>query len=92
MTKCNQVLAVFRDAKLIREYTTDGSLIREIILDESIGKPIHCVQLSTGNFVVCHWGHEPRVCIVDTSGHTIQTYGGFKDSCVTIVLSISTGC
>ena len=78
VTKCNRVLAVFFEAKLIRDYATYGSLIREIILDKSIGNPMHCVQLSTGNFVLSHWGDKHRVCIVDTSGHTIQTYGGSK--------------
>ena len=39
---------------------------------------MHCVQLSTGNLVVCHLGDKHQVCIVDTSGHTIQTYGGTK--------------
>jgi len=57
-------------------------LIIEISLDSSIRGPWHCVQLSTGKFVVCHYGAQHRVCIVDTSGHIIQSYGGSQGSVV----------
>ena len=90
--KCYNILATLSDdeddtyfkANLIQEYTTDGRLIRQISLDDSIHCPIHCVQLSTGNFVVSyyallirfHAAMQYRVCIVDTSGDIIQFYGG----------------
>jgi len=76
VTKCYNVLAILNETGRIQEYTTDGSLVREISLDSSINHPQHCVQLSTGNFVVSHGGGQHRVCIVDTSGHIIQSYGG----------------
>ena len=66
---------------MIEEYTTHGLLIRKISLDASIDKTTHCVLLSTGNFVVSHEGDEQhRVCIVDTSGDIIQSYGGSPGS------------
>jgi len=74
------VLITLNDTGRIQEYTTDGSLIKEISLDSSIDCPWHCVQLSTGNFAVSHWGVQDRVCIVDTSGHIIQSYGGSQGS------------
>jgi len=48
-------------------------------LDCSIEHPLQCIQLSSDRFVVCHgwWStNQSRVCIIDTSGHIIQFYGG----------------
>jgi len=56
VTKCYNVLVTLYENGRIQEYTTHGSLIRDISLDSSIRNPRHCVQLSTGNFVVCHLG------------------------------------
>jgi len=80
VTKCYNVLATLYNTGRIQEYTTDGSLIREISLDSSIDRPWHSVQVSTGNFVVIDLGRQHRVCIVDTSGHIIQSYGGSPGS------------
>jgi len=66
--------------KRVQEYTTDGSLIRDIRLDDNIAHPLHCIQLSMDRFVVCHdgWSKDElcRLCIIDTSGHIVQSYGG----------------
>ena len=61
----------------VKEYTTDGSLIRQISLDVSIDCPQHSIELSTGQFVVSQTGKEQyRVCIVNTAGLIIHSYGG----------------
>jgi len=78
VSKCYNVLVTSYDTKQIQEYATDGSLIREIRLDSRCGGPLHCVLLSTGHFVINHWGRQHRICIVDTSGHIIQSYGGSR--------------
>jgi len=86
VTKTNSVVITLRDAKLIREYTTEGVLIREIRLDTSIEGPQHSVQLSNGLFavshdtygqlVVSHGGAEKhRVCLVDIAGCIVKSYG-----------------
>ena len=60
----------------IEEYTTSGSLIRSIKLDVSIDSPRHVIELSSGQFVVCHWGSaQHRVCVVDTAGRIVHSYG-----------------
>jgi len=78
VTKSYNVLATLLDTKRIEEYTTDGGLIREISFDKSIQWPLHCVELSTGNFVVSQLDGrlEYRVCIVDSycSGCIIKSY------------------
>ena len=63
----------------IEEYTTSGSLIRSIKLDVSISidYPLHSIELSSGQFVVCHEGStQHRVCVVDTAGRIVHSYGG----------------
>jgi len=79
VTRSYSVLVTLWDIKRVHEYTTDGSLITYISLDNSMGYPGHCIQLSSDRFVVSH-GLLPthqlcRVCIIDTSGHIIQSYG-----------------
>ena len=65
----------------IEEYTTTGSLIRSITLDASIDNPQHAIELSSGQFVVCHVGNaQHRVCVVDTNGHIVHSYGGPRGS------------
>jgi len=80
VNKCYNILAALYNTRRIQEYATLGSLIREISIDRSIGFLWHCVQLSTGNFVVSHYGGQHRVCIVGTSGNIIQSYGEFPGS------------
>ena len=71
-----------KDSKLL-ELTTEGKQLREINLQSDIVNPWHAIQLSNGQFVVCH-GDETdpvnRVCIVDTNGHVTQSYGGPRGS------------
>jgi len=58
------------------KYTTEGKLLKEISLDDSIQHPVHSIELSTGQFVVCHWGAvHHRVCIVDRNGQVVTSYG-----------------
>ena len=65
----------------IEEYTTTGSLIRSITLDASMDDPQHAIELSSGQFVVCHAGSaQHRVCVVDTTGHIVHSYGGPRGS------------
>jgi hypothetical protein len=79
VTACIHRFSPSRDA--IYEYTTRGSLMREISLDVSIDGPLHSIELSSGQFVVCHDGRtQHRVCTVDTSGRIIHSYGGPKGS------------
>jgi hypothetical protein len=79
VTSDNNVLVTLYRAKVLEEYTTDGALIRQIKLDDSIDGVHHSVQLSTGQFVVSHGYNnatQPRVVIVDESGRVVKSYGG----------------
>lgn len=83
-SESNVIFTVYEENKLI-EYSPDGEFIREINLDESILHPHHAVKLSSGNFVVCHGSsfHRDllhRVCLVDTNGVCIKSFGGDRGS------------
>jgi DNA-binding beta-propeller fold protein YncE len=67
----------------IKEFTTDGKLIREIRLQADIVHPLHTVELITDQFVVCHGEVDDpvhRVCIVNSTGCILQSYGGSPGS------------
>jgi len=74
--KNNNVLVTLCSAKIIAEHTTDGQLIREIKLDKSVDYVLHSVQLSSGQFVVCHGSSQHRVCVVNEAGRVVKSYGG----------------
>src|ERR1051325_10627085 len=54
VTSNHHLLVALLGSKRIREYTTHGSVTREIKLDVSIDCPRHSIELSSGQFVVCH--------------------------------------
>ena len=67
----------------IKEFSTDGKLKREIQLAQDVVSPIHAIQLSNGQFVVCHGKrNDPvhRVCLVSSDGQVVKSFGGAKGS------------
>jgi len=69
--------------KLIELSTGNGQCVREIALQADIKVPWHGVQLTTGQFVVCHGTnneHLHRVCVVDDDGKVTHSYGGERGS------------
>jgi hypothetical protein len=67
----------------IKEFTTEGQLVREIYLQADIVHPFHTVELTTDQFVVCHGERGDtlhRVCIVDSDGLVLRSFGNAKGS------------
>jgi len=77
-------LLVTRDQsnKLVELSADSGQCVREITLQSGIEYPWHAVQLTTGQYVVCHggWCSLHRVCIVDDDGRVTRSYGGQRGS------------
>jgi len=79
VTDTHSVLVTCDEVRKIIEFSTDGKLLREIQLPQDVTSPCHTVQLSNGQFIVCHGGpNDPvhRVCLVGSDGHVVASYGG----------------
>ena len=74
---CNLLVACRLPHKLVELSADSGQCVREIALHSDVYVPLHAVQLTTGQYVVCHGGiHLHRVCIVDDDGRVTRSYGG----------------
>ena len=70
-------------SKLVELSADSGQCVREITLQSDIVNPWHSVQLTTGQYVVCHgFLHNDlhRVCLVDDDGKVARSYGGPRGS------------
>ena len=83
VTHGTSLLVTFDVVLKIKEYTTDGKLLREIQLPRDFLTPRHTIQLSSGELVVCHGRHVHqvhRVCSIRSDGHVVESYGGPRGS------------
>ena len=71
----NLVVACF-EANKLQEYTTHGTLVREICLQA----PWHAIQLSTGDYVVSQWLSPGVVSVVGVDGQVLHSYGQSQTS------------
>ena len=66
----------------IKEFSRHGDLLRDLTLPDDVINPWHAIQLTNGQFIVCHGcpGDQiHRVCKVSLSihgGHIIDSLGG----------------
>jgi len=65
----------------IKEYSSQGDLLRELTLPDDVIKPHHAIQTLSSQFIVCHGGHgDPvhRVCMVSAADdcHIVHSHGG----------------
>ena len=77
------LLVTCNEARKLKEFTTYGTLVREILLQEDLVNPLHAIQFD-GQFIVSHgwFNSDPlhRVCIVNSTGHATRCYGGPRGS------------
>jgi len=68
--------------KLVELRVDSGQCVREIALQSDMVYPRQGVQLTTGQYVVCHglFNTLHRVCIVDDDGTVTRSYGGQSGS------------
>jgi len=66
--------------KLVELSVGSGESVREIALQSEIIWPRHGVQLTTGQFVICHGDNLNRVCVVGDDGEVTDRYGGKSGS------------
>jgi len=67
-------------ARKIKEFTTDGHIVRTVDLPGDVIHPWHTVQSRSGQFIVCHGqGGDAvrRVCMISADGrHIVHSHGG----------------
>jgi len=77
----NLVVACY-GANELHEYTTHGSLVREIRLQAGVKSPYHAIQLSTGDYVVSQFTSPGVVSVVGVDGRVLHSYGQSQTSVV----------
>ena len=77
---CNLLVTCQGEPNKLVELSADsGQRVREIALQSGIVWPWHGVQLTTGQFVVCHgagYNRLHQVCVVGDDGKVTRSYGG----------------
>jgi len=68
------------DANKLQEYTTHGSLVRELCLQAGVTLPYHAIQLSAGDYVVCQNMSPGVVSVVGVDGQVVRSYGQSQTS------------
>jgi len=85
LTRTHGVLVSCREVRKIKEFSTDGQLLHVLTLPQDVVSPWHAVQLSNGQFIVCHGDrNDPlhRVCLIGSDGSVVtdKSFGGPKGS------------
>jgi len=82
----HNLIVTCRIVRKIKEFSPGGDLLREVTLPDDVIKPWHAIQLTNGQFIVCHGDDgDPihRVCKVsEDGGHVINLHGGQRGSCI----------
>ena len=75
VNKEHNVVVACGGAHKLQEYTTHGTLVREISLQQvGVSWPWHAVQLSTGDYVVSQWTSPGAVHVVGLDGQVVHSY------------------
>ena len=76
----HNLVVACQGANKLQEYTTHGSLVREICLQAGVTDPWHAVQLSTGDYVVSQHTSPGVVSVVGVDGQVRHSYGQSQTS------------
>ena len=74
----DRVLVVCEEPNSLRVHSSDGTSIVTVRLSEDeLEAPRQAIQFSTGLYAIIHgWlGRWNRLCLIDTSGNVLRTYG-----------------
>jgi len=72
----HNVVVAYSTAQKLQEYTTHGTLVREISLQQvGVSSVWHAVQLSTGDYVVSQYTSPGAVSVVGVDGQVVRSYG-----------------
>ena len=80
VNKAHNIVVACCESNKLLEYTTHGSLVREICLQAGVSRPWHAVQLSTGDYVVSLDMSPGVVSVVGVDGQVRHSYGQSQTS------------
>jgi len=80
VNRAHNVVVACHGANKLQEYTTHGSLVREICLQAGVTSPWHAVQLSSGDYVVSQDTSPGVVSVVGVDGQVRHSYGQSQTS------------
>jgi len=76
----HNLLVTCDEARKIKEFTTDGHIVRTVCLPGDVIKPCHTIEARSGQFIVCHgWPDDAvhGVCMISADGrHIVHSHGG----------------
>jgi len=79
LTCTHSVLVSCRQIRKVKEFSTDGKLLHVLALPEDVMSPQHTIQLSSGQYIVCHGRTvDPllRICLLGSDGSVVKSFGG----------------
>ena len=82
----HNLIVTCREVGKIKEFSPRGELLRDVILPDDVTNPWHAIQLTSGQFIVCHGStfsndRVHRVCKISSDGrHVVQSHGGHRGS------------
>ena len=76
VNEARNVLVACYKARRIQEYTTHGTLVRDICLKAGVTSPFHAVQLSNGHYVVSQNTSPGAVSVVRGDGQVVHNCKG----------------
>lgn len=79
VTDKGNVILTVHNKHVLKEYESDGQVIREIVLSSRIFKPLHSLKLTSGHFLVSY-GLRSGICIVDENGTILKSFVDDRDS------------
>ena len=83
LTYRHSVLVTCWKVRKIKEFSTDGQLLHVVTLPQDVVSPLHTIQLSSGQFIVCHGDTcDPlhRVCLIGSDRSIVKSFGGPQGS------------
>ena len=84
VNKAHNVLVTCTYRK-IKEFRSNGILLREVRLPDDFITPWYAIELTTGQFVACHGNLGDdirRVCVTSADGTLLHEHGGQPGSCL----------
>jgi len=80
----HNVIVTCYEVRKVKEFSSRGALLRQIILPDDVINPAHTLQTRSGQFIVCHGDVDDpvhRVCMMSADGrHIVHSHGGQRGS------------